>query len=202
MIRNIVFDMGKVLLEYEPLMPCLRHTQGRRDEAHKLCRAIFESPEWIMLDKGVITERELERAAQAALSEPELKALVSPIINDWHLDTLWPIKGIDGVIERLLKRGYPLYILSNASLRFRAFQYKIPHVEDFSGILVSAEEKLLKPDTAIFHRLCQKFELNPAECLFIDDNKANVEGAEQTGMKGYCFADGDVKRLSAVLEQL
>ena len=99
-------------------------------------------------------------------------------------------------------RGFRLYILSNAGLRFRTYEYKLPHPEYLSGILVSAEERMLKPDPQIFLRLCEKFSLKPEECLFIDDNAQNVHGAESTGMTGYCFADGDVPRLRAYLDTL
>ena len=106
------------------------------------------------------------------------------------------------VVQSLHERGYKLYILSNAAPSFRAYQYKLPHPELFSGMLVSAEEKLLKPDATIYHRLCDKFGLKAEECVFIDDLPVNVEGAERVGMHGYCYADGDVERLKAFLKNI
>ena len=106
------------------------------------------------------------------------------------------------VVEQLLDRGFRLYVLSNCGYCFRQLQYLIPHEEQFSGMLVSAEEKLLKPDPAIFARFCDKFDVRAEECLFIDDLPRNVEGAKAAGMQGYCFADGDVNRLTQFLQQL
>lgn len=199
MIRNIVFDMGQVLLCYDPSLPCLRHAKGDREVALTLRKAIFDCPEWVATDAGELNDAELLEAAQKRLPTPELKAIAKDIIADWYLDTLWPKQGMAEVTKAMHDRGYRLYILSNASLRFRDYQYKIPHLELFSGILVSAEEKLLKPDLAIYRRLCDKFSLSAEECLFIDDVPANVQGAKNAGMKAYCYADGDVNRLMGFL---
>ena len=179
MIRNIVFDMGMAL---------------------RLKAAIFDSPDWIKLDSGDLTEEGLAPLAQARLEDEAERALVPKLLSDWHLDTLYPLAGMEQLVADLHDRGYRLYILSNAGHRFRTYEYKLPHPEYLSGILVSAEERMIKPDPRIFLRLCDKFSLKPEECLFIDDSAANVQGAESTGMTGYCFADGDVARLRAYLD--
>ena len=202
MIRNVVFDMGMVLLRYEPLIACLRHARSDREKALRLKAAIFDSPDWIKLDSGELTEKELAPLAQARLEDEAERALVPEILADWHLDTLYSLAGMEQVVAEMHDRGFRLYILSNAGLRFRTYEYKLPHPEYLSGILVSAEERMLKPDPQIFLRLCEKFSLKPEECLFIDDNAQNVHGAESTGMTGYCFADGDVPRLRAYLDTL
>lgn len=202
MIQNIVCDMGMVLLDHDPLLPCLRHV-GDRAVAQRLCDELFWHPEWKQLiDGGVMTEKEYLPLVQARLETPELKALAAEILKDWYLDALFPKSGMEKLIGGLLDRGYRLYILSNAGYSFHDFSYKIKHLERFSGILVSAEEKLLKPDPAIYLRLCEKFHLKPEECLFIDDLQANIEGARSVGMTGYCFEDGNVARLSAYLDAL
>ena len=122
--------------------------------------------------------------------------------HDAHNAVMRPLAGMEQLVADLHDRGYRLYILSNAGHRFRTYEYKLPHPEYLSGILVSAEERMIKPDPRIFLRLCDKFSLKPEECLFIDDSAANVQGAESTGMTGYCFADGDVARLRAYLDGL
>lgn len=201
MIRNIVFDMGMVLLCYDPMQPCLRHA-GNKADARRVYGEIFCSPEWLKLDGGAATEAEVLEAAQIRLETPELKALAARVMTDWHLDALWPKAGMKEVVSGLLDRGYRLYILSNAGTRFHAYEYKIPYFDRFSGVLVSAEERMLKPDVRIYGRLCDKFELLPEECAFIDDVRQNVEGAEAAGMTGYCYADGDVGKLRAFLEAI
>ena len=95
-----------------------------------------------------------------------------------------------------------LYILSNAGFSFHKFSYKIKYIDRFSGIMVSAEERLMKPDPAIYRRLCERFSLEASECLFIDDLQRNIDGAQKAGLAGYCFQDGDVARLRSYLAGL
>lgn len=202
MIRNIVFDMGRVLLDYDPYLPCLRHAQNAEDAAI-VHRAIFADPSWApMIDGGVMTEEEYLVQAQTRLETERLKALAADVMSDWWLDGLYPKSQMDKVISGLLEKGYRLYILSNCGTRFHDFSYKIPQYERFSGVLVSAEEHMLKPNAEIYERLCAKFDLRPEECLFVDDLPQNVEGAKAVGMAGYCYADGDVNRLKAFLDTL
>ena len=199
MIRNIVFDMGKVLLEYDPYQACYRHAKNVK-KALTLKAAIFDHPDWpAKIDGGLLYEDEYLLDVQDRLETPELKELAAKVLSDWWLDSLFPKLGMQQLIEGLLEKGYRLYVLSNCGYTFRKFEYKIPHVEQFSGILVSAEELLLKPDVKIFQRLCEKFQLQVDECVFVDDLQKNVDGAVAAGMQGYCFADGDVDRLAAYL---
>ena len=79
------------------------------------------------------------------------------------------------------------------------FEKEIPRIEYSDGVLVSAEEKMLKPEPEIFRRLFEKFSILPEESFFIDDIQANIDGAAACGMKGYCFADGDVEKLREYL---
>ena len=131
-----------------------------------------------------------------------MKQLAEKVLSDWYLDVLFPKTGMKKLLEELLAKGFRLYVLSNCGYRFRDFEYKIPCIERFSGVLVSAEEQLLKPDVKIFQRLCEKFDLQMNECVFVDDLQKNVDGAVEAGMQGYCFADGDVEKLAAYLKSL
>ena len=188
MIRNIVFDMGMVLLDHDPLLPCIRH--AGRERAQALCDGIFWHPEWMeLLDGGVMDEQAYIPRAQSRFEDPEMKRLVAEILNDWYLDALYPKSGMEAVQKDLLDRGFRLYVLSNAGYSFHKFSYKIKHIDRFSGIMVSAEERLMKPDPAIYRRLCDRFLLEASECLFIDDLPRNIEGAQKAGMNGYCFQD-------------
>lgn len=201
MIRNIVFDMGNVLLDHDPLLPCIRH--AGHEHAQTLCDAIFRHPEWMrFLDSGEMDENAYAPYAQARLSDPALRRLVPEILDDWHLDALYPKSGMDQVQKDMLESGMRLYVLSNAGFSFHDFSYKIKYIRRFSGVMISSEERLLKPDPAIYLRLCERFSLVPKESLFIDDLPRNIAGAESIGMRGYCFEDGDVARLRAYLSAL
>lgn len=202
MIHNVVFDMGNVLLRYDPMLPCLRHA-GNIDEARLICDAVFGAPEWgERMDAGTIEEADFLALVQSRLDTPRLRELAALALGDWPLDGLYPVTGMDVITGRLHERGYKLYVLSNMCPRFREIEYKLPNSSLFMGALVSAEEKLVKPDPAIFLRLCERYSLKPEECLFIDDLPRNVEGAQSVGMTGYCFENLDVAGLGRYIDAM
>ena len=82
------------------------------------------------------------------------------------------------------------------------YKEHLPEVDSFDGILFSAEEKLLKPQKEIYERLFEKFNIKPEESYFIDDLQLNIDGAAACGMKGYCFADGNIEKLQKALKKL
>lgn len=200
MIRNLVFDMGEVLLRYEPYISCLRYTGGDSAAARRLMEAVFLHPDWSRADEGTISLDEQIRNAMQRLN-PEEAALIPGLLRDWYLDGLWPYPGAEECVQQLHREGWPLYVLSNAGLWFPNFRYKIAAQDCFRGMMYSAAEKLLKPDVAIYQRFCEKFGLPAQECLFIDDRADNVAGAEAAGMTGYRF-DGDYCKLKGFIDRL
>lgn len=201
MIKNIVFDMGKVLLDFDPVGVC-RHYTDSEEDIKKIGDALFFSEEWSKLDEGVITEEEAMVIVQGRLSEPRLKELAALSLAHWHEYNLRPKEGMEELVREIKENGFSIYLCSNASHRLRVFEHMIPGISYFDGVLVSAEEKLLKPDVRIYERLFEKFSLDPAQSYFIDDLPDNIEGAKKAGMAGYCFADGDVELLRRNLIKL
>lgn len=199
MIRNIVFDMGQVLIHWRP-QPLIKPFGLQEEEEQLLLRELFQSVEWVQMDHGTIS---FEQAiAQVSSRLPEsLRMPVEQIIQGWWERPLVPMENMAELVSDLKKEGYGVYLLSNASLPLREYFHRIPGSEFFDGIMVSAEEKLLKPQHEIYQRLYEKFALNPAECVFIDDAPANVEGAVCTGMAGIIFR-GDADRLRRELRAM
>ena len=76
-----------------------------------------------------------------------------------------------------------------------------PVMPFLDGYVVSAEERLMKPDPAIYRLLCERFSLEPSECLFVDDNEDNCVGARVAGMHAHCFT-GDLAELEANIRLL
>ena len=202
MIRNIVFDMGGVLMDYQPLLPCRRHA-ANEEEAQAIHQAIFLAPEWeTALDGGFCSEEDMLAVAQSRLDTPTQKETAARIYADYHTDALFPMPGMKAVVQRLYDRGFQIYLLSNAGSRIHQYLHRIPGIDLFTDVLISYQEKLLKPEPPIYHRFLDKCSLEAAECLFIDNLQRNIDGAVVVGMQGYCFADGDVARLMAFLEAL
>ena len=199
MIRNIVFDMGQVLIRWRP-EEILEHFDLTGEEKTMLLQELFWSPEWIQQDRGVLTEGEMIERVSARLPE-SLHAAVEEVIKAWHVWHLTPMPGMAELVRRLKAQGYGIYLLSNASTALRGYFPRIPGSECFDGLMVSAEEKLLKPQHEIYERLYDRFGLEPGQCVFIDDSPANIEGAMLTGMQGIVFR-GDTERLRRELRAL
>lgn len=203
-IQNIVFDMGNVLLSYDPDVIC---QQTVASEFRTLVKTyLMQGPEWPKMDEGLLSEEEALKQifvkVRAISSSQDFyeKACheIKYCLEHWH-ECLKPITENGQLIRDLKKEGYHIYLCSNAALSFFQYYKNIPAIECFDGLLVSAEEKCVKPRPEIYHRLFEKFEILPEESLFIDDLKANIEGAKRCGMDGYCFADGDTGKLRAWL---
>ena len=191
MIKNIVFDMGGVLIRWDTAT-MLDQLDLPAEDREILNRELFRTVEWMQQDRGVMTEEQLRRAVLARLPQ-HLWAPAEKLIG-WYHEFIFPVPGMGELVRELKSSGYHIYLLSNANLALRTYFRRIPGSECFDQLMVSAEEKLLKPAHEIYERLYEKFDLNPAECFFIDDMPANVEGAIRTGMNGAVF-HGDVSRL-------
>lgn len=201
MIKNIVFDMGKVLVGYDAMRVCEHYIENMHDRK-RVCTAIFVSPEWLLMDMGVIPEE----MAFAKICERLPERLHEPArlcFDHWQEYCMYSIEEMGTVVRDLKEQGYGIYLCSNASIRLLdCYQDVIPGIEYFDGILFSAAEKCIKPQREIYERLFSKFGLKPEECFFIDDLQLNIDGAKACGMDGYCFADGDIGKLKAVLSGL
>ncbi len=201
MIKNIVFDMGKVLVDYVADKSC-RHFMTDEEEIREVCTSVFISPEWVFLDMGLMSEEEALARMQARLTTDHAREMAALSFWHWHEYNMWPLEGMGELVKRLKERGYGIYLCSNASVRLlECYQRVIPGITYFDGVLFSAQEKCMKPQKEIYERLFQKFSLTPGECFFIDDQPMNIQGAESCGMKGYIY-DGDQEKLEKRLEEV
>lgn len=198
MIKNIVFDMGNVLVAYDSMRVCRQFIEDEQDR-ETVCTAIFVSPEWIFLDMGVISEEEALKKIIKRLPK-RLHEKAKLCMERWPDYCMWPIEGMEELIKNLKERGYGIYLCSNASMRLPDMYKKvIPGIQYFDGVLFSAPEKCIKPQRQIYEALFSRFSLKPEECFFVDDLQLNIDGARECGMDGYCFADGDIEKLKGVL---
>lgn len=198
MIRNIVFDMGNVLVTFDP-DSIARHFIPDPQDAQTVSQALFGGPGWVRLDAGAAREEEV--LAQACAQLPSrLHQPCRTVLECWH-QQLPVIPGSLELAQRLKGAGLGLYLCSNASDRFQAYQHTIPALSLMDGLVVSAFERCLKPHPQIYRTLFQRFSLHPQECYFIDDRQDNLQGARALGMEGYLF-DGNYPKLERHLENL
>ncbi|MGI6689122.1 MAG: HAD family hydrolase [Christensenellales bacterium] len=197
-VKNLVLDMGNVLLAWAP-MDLARMAAENEEDAKILNSALFDTPQWGMMDAGQIEEAELLRAALGRAPE-RLHEALRRLLDNWSAG-MAPIPGADDFTRRAKEAGLKLYLLSNASKRFPGVLSSQPFYPRFDGMMVSAHEKMTKPDPRIYRLLCRRFSLVPQECLFVDDMAVNVKGAEQVGMAAVHF-EGDYRKVEDRLREL
>ena len=198
MIRQVVFDMGNVLIEWDPDKIVARLGVTGAD-AKLLRREVFDCLEWTALDHGTLPADEalarICRRLPARLHEAAARC-----VRGWWKDELVPIEGVEELIREIDALGYGVYVLSNATSHLHEYLPRLPAHECFRGLIVSADWKLLKPERAIYERLFSLYGLKPEECFFIDDSNYNIEGALNSGMSGAIF-HGDMGRIRAKLRE-
>lgn len=197
-LRNLVLDMGNVLLTWEPRAFALR-AAGNREDAGILYGALFGSPEWPLHDAGQIGDGEVLRAALSR-TPPRLHETLRALHEQWPR-WMAPVPGAEAFTLKAREAGLRLYLLSNAGTRFpRALEGRgfYPRLD---GAVVSAHEKVSKPDRRIYERLCGRYGLQPRECLFVDDIEENVKGAVRAGMEAHLF-NGDFTKVEDRLRAL
>jgi len=196
MINTIVFDMGNVLIRYAPTEFIKSFTEDETSQ-QLLLYAIFLSDEWLDYDRGTITKEKLIATAQDRVPE-DLKPSIPRLMDTWF-ENMMPIAGMEEILHKLKSNGYQLLLLSNVSQDFHQFKAVIPGIELFDGLFLSSDWKCIKPDTVIYEQFFAHFDLNPADCFFIDDLAMNIEGAAKLGMTGHVF-DGNLTKLEVSLK--
>lgn len=195
MIKNIVLDMGNVLLEYNPDI-CLNLFVNGEENKQLIKRELFEGPEWIQGDLGYITDEERFTGVSHRVPETLHKEL-KQCVEKWDV-CMRPIPGAKDFCEYAKERGYLLYVLSNASNAFYRYFPRFAPLDYFEGIVVSSDIHIIKPDIRIYQYFIEKYSLLPEECFFIDDRVENVEGARKAGLKGAMF-HGDFEEMKLLV---
>lgn len=190
MIRNIVFDLGNVLISFRPseYLQKMNYPPEIRDV---ILRDIFGSKEWLMIDNGDLTT---EEAIDIISQRSSLKREEITLIFNKRTDIMFPLRTNIKLLPVLRKRGFKLYYLSNfPSDIFDEVKNGYSFFSYFDGGLISAEVKYSKPDIRIFQTLFKKYCLIPEESFYIDDIETNVRAAEFSGMKGLVtFGSDDI----------
>ena len=191
MIKNILFDMGNVLIHFDRNLFLDRLDVSEEDKTI-LVREVFANVEWAQMDRGAHTEATALESICKRLPQ-RLHAAAEQLIFHWD-EPIIPIDGMYELVEELKQKGYGIYLLSNASLRQHTYWLRIPASRFFDGKLISSDIHAVKPQPEIYNRCLETFGLKAEESFFIDDVGANVEGAVNCGLSGAVFF-GDVPRL-------
>lgn len=194
-VKNVVFDMGGVLFQWDAVAMARRVCEGDED-ARLLAKAVFGSNEWLLSDAGAIDEQTIIWAAKTHVPRRLYRA-VEELVFHWH-DHRRPIDGAEELIVDLKRAGYGLYLLTNVGESFHRYKDQLPGCDCYDGMVLSSAEHVCKPDARIYHALLERHNLTARECLFVDDAQVNVLGARRVGMRGWHF-DGSMSSLRALL---
>lgn len=197
--KNILFDMGNVLVTYNPEWVIRRYTEDE-ELIREVKNIVFNSQEWLLLDAGLIEEEKAERNWMERLSSDKARELTHLSFQNWHLYNMKVIPGTAEMIRALKENGKEIYLLSNASMRLLSiYKEVIPAVECFSGIFYSAAHKCVKPQDIIYERFLKEYSLKPSDCFFIDDLEENISAAKAVGISGAVMKSRTAKETAEIL---
>jgi len=190
-IDHIVFDIGKVLIHYDPNLPYSRIIP---DETER--KWFFDNVcthEWnLEQDRG----RNWHEAEALLLEQhPEQEANIRAFRQHWHEMVPHAYDGSVAIFESLIESGRDVTMLTNfAADTFVEARRKFPFLDKPRGVTVSGEIGLIKPDVAIYEKHARDFGLTPEASIFIDDSYPNVEGARAAGWHAVHFTDPETLR--------
>ncbi|WP_445679459.1 HAD family hydrolase [Radicibacter daui] len=180
----VVFDIGGVLLDWDPryLYRQLIHDEDEREQfLSTVCTMAWNEEQ----DRG----RSFDQAVtDLVLVHPDKADLIHAYNTRWPEMISGPILRTVELLEQLDEAGVPIYALTNFNdIKFQLARSLFPFLNRFKGVVVSAEEKLIKPDPAIWKVLFERYELDPARCLYTDDRLDNCQVAASLGMHAVHF---------------
>ena len=185
-IRHIVFDIGKVLVHYDPDLPFSRiipDPEERKWFFGNVCTADWN----IEQDRGRTWE---DAEAELIALYPNHAESIRSFRRHWHEMVPYHYEDSVALMERLIDAGHDVTLLTNwAADTFREARKRFPFLEKPRGITVSGEIRAIKPDRAIYDHHATTFGIEPAAALFIDDSQKNVDGARAAGWQAVLFTD-------------
>ena len=194
MIKNIIFDVGDVLVEYRWHQMLMDYGLDK-DEAYSLGITIFEDPLWHELDMAIMDIEEVIKSYREKYVEDA--DTIEWFINHgeyMHIQR----KDVYKLIHKLKEKGYKIYLLSNyCEDLFKKHTNGAEFLKDIDGKVVSYEVKITKPDERIYEYLLEKYSLDRKECIFFDDREENVIKARELGIESFL-----VKSKESLIEKI
>ena len=183
-IKNVIFDLGGVLLEWKPHEVLARWSPVV--EKQRLIRgAVMGTSDWIAFDRGELSESEVIGRIQArtGLTAEEVTRFLNTV-----RDSLIAVPDAVALLQEAKGHGAALYCLSNMPTSvFSHVHRRYTFWNQFEGVVVSGEVRMVKPERAIFEHVLSRHRLKPHETLFVDDLPENIDAARQVGIDGFVF---------------
>lgn len=188
MLKNIVFDLGNVLVKFDSNELIYSFFNERQEEV----KSFYFDSLWNEYDQGLYSVEEM--IEKGVKQFPELELSIKKLMYHWT-EFVIPLKDNVAYIKDLKRFGYKVYILSNIPEDDTKYLRSLGVFDTIDGGVFSYKYKKIKPDPEIFNILLEKYNLKASECLFLDDRKDNVESASNLG-----FETIEVKDSSKVID--
>jgi putative hydrolase of the HAD superfamily len=183
-VRNVIFDFGGVLVRWKPREIIERFYDDA--SVHALIgQSIFQHVDWVEMDRGTLDEptATLRFAQRTGRPAEEITAFLQHV-----RESLTTVPETVAILQDLAGRGIPLYGLSNmATETFAWLRQRYDHWSLFTGIVISADIRMIKPERQIFEYIVRQHGLVPAETVFIDDHAPNIDAARLLGFHTILF---------------
>lgn len=179
MIKHVVFDVGKVLVDFD-WQGFFTTLEMEPETEEKVAQATVLSELWNEFDRGKMSDEEilkgfLEKAPDCGSQIMQFWNNVGSCIKCYDYALSW--------VRSLKEKGYQVYLLSNYPRRIYSQSIEeLPFVEEVDGAIFSYEVQTIKPETEIYEALLKKYQLDPTECVFLDDRRENLIPANKLGM--------------------
>ncbi|MEI8179608.1 HAD family phosphatase [Aestuariivirga sp.] len=188
---NVVFDIGNVLVHWEP-RALYRKIFASEDQVEWFIANVCNHDWNVEQDRG---RSFADAVIEATARFPEHAEAIAAYDLRWHETVLGPIDGTVAILAELKARGTPLYAITNFNQdKFKETLERFAFLGAFRDIVVSGDERVIKPDPAIYRLLLQRNGLAAGDCVFIDDSLKNVTGAQAVGMKAIHFTTPEALR--------
>ena len=185
MIKNIIFDFGGVLIDWNPLHLYNRYFLGDEAKARWFIDNICTMDWNVQMDAG---KPFADGIRELTALHPEWADAIAAYRARWQEMIGGPIPGMTDVVHQLKDAGYHVFGLSNWSWEtLSTIIDDYPVIKELEGVVISGLEYVIKPQPEIYRLLLERYRLKADECVFIDDNLANVQGAEAVGIHGLLF---------------
>ena len=200
MIKNYIFDFGNVLAEFYPERLTAPFAENPKMLKY-ISEVVFDRTYWDKLDSGEITDEDVKTDILRRVPK-DLGEISCKVYDNW-INTMTPVSGMQQLISDICKTDKKLFLLSNISIGFAENYDKVEWIKElflhFDGLVFSGPIGKVKPNKEIFEHLLETYNLKAEDCLFIDDNEKNIEGAKKVGIEGYLFS-GDARKLREYLK--
>ena len=196
MIKNVIFDYGNVLIDWNPAYLFLPYFGGDEDKCRFFTDNVCNRKCFTRMDRGETMDK---CVADLQAQFPEYAEAVAMFRDRWFEMCHGELPGMLEIIEDLKSRGVGLYGLTNwPAETFTEARRRFKTIGSIDNYVVSSHVKLAKPEPAIYQLLLSKYNLKPEECVFIDDRKDNVDAAISLGMSGIVYP-GSADQLKEIL---